>query len=592
MPDAGRRGASSRKRTETGLTPTLIGILFFLVEIVVMPGGYSPFRQPKMSLALGGLAVIVGLRIAADLWSNRLSLPAGRTTLFLIVLPFLQALSALWAQCPRAALGQALSTFVWVGSALLIALIDASGRRAILRWTIAGAGVSGLVLIGQWGGIELLAVRGVARGDRLGLTGLAGNPSDLAMACLLLLPLLLPGVLLEGRKPRAWVVPVGLAIPALLTQTLTGLAAAGLLVVGGLFLARSRRMWTLALTSGILIGLVVGFGPARSRINRELSQIRQGNWFNLLSARGDGWTAALTMIEHSPARGVGAGNFSREFFPARSAWLAGHNTVGRRGETATHFSWTHNDPLQLIAELGLIGAVWILAFLTGLLRSGRGVPLLVFAIAAWAPFLLLHYPTHLAVGLIPAVLFLAYRLAEAPRQRVLPTAPIVRRLLAVLLAMSSLFIVIRQAENLGLDRWRGRIESLLGTAEHAPAAQRRQLLRIVETEASIRVGKHPEAAPWLWRIIGRERLLLGNYPEAEAAFRRALAVEPHEEAEMGVGLALAGQGHTTEAIHFLARACRVNPTLLEFISDEPLRESVRQKIRLDNARHRPHRRTP
>ena len=591
MPNAGRRGASARTRAETGSIPTLIGILFFLVEIVVIPGGYSPFRQPKMALALGGLAVIVGLRMASGLWSNRLSLPTGRMTLILITLPFLQALSALWAQCPRAALEQALSTAVWVVSALYLASIGPIGRRTVLRWAAAGAVISGLVLVGQSAGFEMLAVQGVSRGDRLGLTGLAGNPSDLAMASLLLLPLLLPRFLLEGKKPRAWATPVALAIPALLTQTLTGLAAAGLLLGAGLILARSRKMWILTLVSGIVVALLVGLGPARSRIDREISLIQRGNWFNLLSARGDGWTAALLMIEQSPLTGVGAGNFSREFYPARSAWLTGRSTVGRRGETATHFEWTHNDALQLIAELGLVGAGWILAFLVTLLRSGRRDPTLVFTVAAWTPFLLLHYPTHLAVGLIPAALFLAHRLSGAPPSAILSTAPAARKSLAVLLVASSFFVVVRQAERLGLDLWRGRIESLLHAAERAPAAQRRRLLEVVETEASVRVRKHPEAAAWLWRIIGRERLLLGNYPEAEAAFRRALSIEPHEESEMGVGLALAGQGHRTEAIHFLARACRVNPALLNFIGDTELRDSVRRKIRYDNKRSRRLRRT-
>ena len=55
------------------------------------------------------------------------------------------------------------------------------------------------------------------------------------------------------------------------------------------------------------------------------------------------------------------------------------------------------------------------------------------------------------------------------------------------------------------------------------------------------------AAPWLWRIAGRAALARGDEAAAERFFRRALKLWPHEEAELGLGLALADQGRRGEA---------------------------------------------
>ncbi len=67
---------------------------------------------------------------------------------------------------------------------------------------------------------------------------------------------------------------------------------------------------------------------------------------------------------------------------------------------------------------------------------------------------------------------------------------------------------------------------------------------------------------------------------------------PHEEAEFGLGLSLAAQDHRFrqqgraldsrnrrgEAIVHLARVCRTNPALLEFIEEDDLRQAVREIV--------------
>ena len=579
--------AENTSQSKSARRVLVTGIIFFLVEVIVISGAYSPFRLPKMTLALGGLALVIGGWSAFRLWHGRLSLPVSPLVVALVALPALQILSAVWAQAPHLALQKALVSTIWIGTALWLSSFETEERHRILLWGVWGAVVSGVVLLGQLSNIDEIGVRGVASGDRLRLTGLAGNPSDLAMAGLLFLPLLLPGVLAKPRKWVRWLLPAFLVLTAVLTQALTGLAAIGLVGLGCIILMRSKKAWILALTLAGVTVLAISTGPLRSRIQAEWTQLQRGNWYNLLSAREDGWTAALTMIENSPILGVGAGQYSREFYPARTTWLNHNKSVGKRGELATHFEWAHNDPLQLTSELGLIGVFWMVFFVLSLARSGPlKDPVIVLASLAWTPFLLLHYPTHLAIGLIPAVLLLAERLHPAPRVPVLFGRPAVRRAVAVIVGAVAVSVCVSQIIDLRLDRWRGQTEALLSLAENAPLPMRRQIIQKIETEAGSRILHSKNSAPWLWRIIGRGRLLTGVPEEAEAAFRRSAALEPHEEAEMGLGLSLAGQGRTTEAVYHLTRACRVNPALISFIAQDSLRESVRTNLHRTNTRTR------
>lgn len=577
-----RRNTTARNTHQPGSSRRVLmtGMIFFFVEVIFISGAYSPFRLPKMALALGAMALVVGSWSAVRLWRGRLELPSGPLVPALLALPALQAISAIWAQTPELALRQALFSAVWVAIAMWLGTFEAEDRHRILVWGVWGAVMSGVVLLAQLSDIAAATPQGIDSGDRLGLIGLAGNPSDLAMAALLFLPLLLPGVLAQPKRWTRWLLPAFLVVTAVLTQALTGLAAIGLVSLGFVALMRSKKAWGVILVLMAVAVMVISLGPLRSRIQSEWTQLQQGNWYNLLSAREDGWTAALTMIENSPILGVGAGQYSREFYPARMTWLDQHGSVGKRGELATHFEWAHNDPLQLTSELGLLGVLWMVFFVLALARSGRlADPVIVLAALVWTPFLLLHYPTHLAIGLIPAALLLAQRLHSAPLIPVLVSRPTLRRATAVVVGAIAVVVSFGQIIDLNLDRWRGDTEARLTMAESLPPANRGQIVRQVETEAAAKIIRNERSAPWLWRIIGRARLLAGAYGEAEGAFRRSSALEPHEEAEMGLGLALAGQGRTTEAVHHLARACRVNPVLLGFISQEDLRESVSARIR-------------
>ena len=93
-------------------------------------------------------------------------------------------------------------------------------------------------------------------------------------------------------------------------------------------------------------------------------------------------------------------------------------------------------------------------------------------------------------------------------------------------------------------------------------------------------------------MVGQARVARGDDMGAETAFRTAMSLWPHEEAEFGLGLALADQDRRLaaqgrvldsrnrrgEAIVHLSRVCRTNPALLELINDEALRRSVAEIV--------------
>ncbi len=555
-------------------------VLLFAVEVVVLPGAASPFRLPKMALALAGLAAIGALAAAAS--RGALNLRRGPLTAVVAALPLLAAVSALWADSPRVALLAAAGSAVWAAATIALASLEAADLEKLARAAGWGAAASAGFMVFQFLGTPLFPVEPAATASRLQLTGLTGNPADLAMALLLPLPVMIAALLGADGGRRRWLLPAVLVAAALATRTLTAVVAVGLLAAVVLLSTRSRRLRRIVAAALVLAAVVVPFTQLGTRVARASRRIASGDWYRLLSARADGWSAGIEMIAEHPGLGVGAGHFDRAYFPARVAWLDRHGGVGRRGELATHFEHAHCEPLQVVAELGLPGAVWLLALAAAvgwhLLRRQSSPVWLLLAVAL--PFALLHYPLRLAVGLAPLALAAAALLRDEPSWSL--RAP--RRLLTALGTAVATAVVIWQLGRITGDRWRGAAEQRLVAAERMAAAARVPVLLDLEREAEARAAGVSPSSGDLWRVVGRARLLRGDPAAAAAAFRTAHTLWPHEEAEFGLGLALAAQGRRTEAVARLGRVCRTNPNLLGLINDPSLRTAVEDLVAAARAR--------
>jgi O-antigen ligase len=563
-----------------------------LVQIAVVPGASSPFRAPKAVLALTFILVVVGISIAGQFSRGRIGLRWSPIATVLVSLPLLQLASVLWSSSPRLALTAALTSSVWIIGALWIATTTSDERRRLIHAAAIGAAVSGIVLMLQATGRAVVPLGGPGPGGRLSLTGLTGNPADLAMASVLLLPLLLAAPGTSTRPWIRWSLAALLTLATVVSQTLTGFVALGLVWLTWLVRHRSRRLWIAAVALAVVF---VGIGMATGLDNRISSQIRRlqsGDWYFLLSARGDGWTAASEMIRGRPVTGVGASNFTHAYYPSRVEWVERTGTIGHRAELATHFDLAHCDPLQMSAELGFPGLVWMIAFAIVVARHRpRGDPLPLLAAAAFAPFALLHFPTHLAVGLVPLVLVLAHLLADADETAIEPQGWFKR--LGWLLAVGLMVVgVYWQFQTMMLNLWRGGLSHALTTAQSLDESQRAQRAAMVEAQIVPRLGALEGAQPWLWRMVGQARMARGEHIGAETAFRTAMSLWPHEEAEFGLGLALAAQGRQLEstgqsldtrnrrgeAIMHLVRVCRTNPALVRLIDDWDLRKAVAEIV--------------
>jgi len=551
-----------------------LGLVLLLVEIFVLPASASPFRIPKMALALTGLALTLLLPAALSLWSGTLPRIRSRLVWSILALPVLQLLSVTWAIDRRTAIATAAATAIWCAAILLLALMDRAALGRLALWSAAGAAISAAVGVLQLLHVPILVVEGVS--GRKAITGLTGNPADLAMAALLLLPVLLFTSKGSSERSRNSVLFLGafLLASAVATQTLTALVAGPLLVLVWLFHQPSRRRAGAAAVVVVIVLAGAVVGGLTHRMETTVRELRRGNWYQLLSARADGWTAAVEMIRQAPITGVGAGCFGGRFYPARLAWLEARGEHGARGEISTHFQWTHCDPLQLLAELGIPGLVWLAIFVVLLVPRVRGDPVALASLAVSVPFLLLHYPTHLAVGLVPLTLSLAHLLAGEPQQRT-AGAPW-QRPLAVVTLLAVLGTGWWQVGVVRAELWRGSLERVVRQAMALPGPGRERALRAIVRSIEGRLENHPGEFPWLATSLGNTLLAANDPAGAAKVFRRALARSPTATAELGLGLALAAQGRTNEALEHLARAGRVNPTLLENVGDPALRDAARR----------------
>lgn len=575
----------------------LLAVGFLLVEIAVLPGAASPFRAPKSVLALIVILIVVGLSVVGQLRRGRLDLRWSPVATLLVALPLLQAVSISWSGSTGLALDAALESAIWVAAALWIATTSPSERLRLIDGAAIGAAFSGIVLMAQATGQAVLPLGPTGPSGRLGLTGLTGNPADLAMAAVLLLPLVLGAPGSSDRPRYRWALAVLLSGAAIISQTLTAILALFLVWGTWLVLQRSRRLWIGAvITTVVLIaaGLATGLD---TRIKHQVKRIERGDWYFLLSARSDGWTAAREMVRTHPLAGAGASNFTHAYYPSRISWLDRSDSIGKRAELATHFRFAHCDPLQMVAELGVLGLLWILAFaVIAFVHRPRGDPLPLLFGAAFIPFLLLHFPTHLAVGLVPVILAAGHVLSGG-REVVLKPGPWIRKA-----AVAGILLVVAvgcywQLHRLMLNLWRGGLTHALTTAQALDHDRRAQQAAAVEAQILPRIPALSQARPWLWRMVGQARVARGDDMGAETAFRNAMTLWPHEEAEFGLGLALADQDRRLEsqgrmldsrnrrgeAIVHLARVCRTNPALLELIADEALRKSIAEIIGVDES---------
>jgi O-antigen ligase len=337
------------------LVPVAVGVF--------AAGGYGPGAR----VAFGVSALVAGA------FAVRRDLVRQPLVLVLLALAALGALSALWT------LGPVDRTLRWAlvcaGYAGVVVAAAALARRPRGVELIAAA-VAVLAVVAGLAGLVAVVAHAPPYAERIGGVWRPGGPFEYPPALALLevsaLPALLAAIGARSRRLTALGV-AGLAVAgAVLVLSASRVALAMAVVVIGLAVLGGRRLLPV-LALAVLIGSLA-FGTSFGR-------------GGFLHGRAATWEAALDTFADRPLAGAGA-----DAFLAGSARHQGGQTI----------LFAHNLPLELAAELGILGAALAIALYAAggraiwRARATRAGRLLGPGAAAFLVASLLDWPWHLA----------------------------------------------------------------------------------------------------------------------------------------------------------------------------------------------------
>jgi len=306
----------------------------------------------------------------------------------------------------------------------------------------------------------------------------------------------------------------------------------------------------------VLLGATVALGDATDEVSEQYDnfvdlQLNERTDTRFLSGGGnryDYWRVAWLEFEDEPLRGQGAGNYDRLYFAER--------------RTSEDIRQPHSLPLQVLAELGLVGALALLAVigavLAGLWSQARAardsVAARLVAVAAGGAFL--AWLTHTSVDWLhnlPGVTGIALCAAAAlvapwsrgPRSPRVTGARIVAVVAVCLAVVAAAYSVGRLAvadqyridardhlRSDPLEALRLANQSLAFNDDSLPALY-------VKSAAYARLGRYRPARAALlqatrlepndhlpWALLGDLAVRRGDFATARRAYRRASELNP------------------------------------------------------------------
>lgn len=410
-----RRKWFDQLRLET-VAAAILGAGIVVIPTFYVGGGIDAFRLPKEALFVAE-AIALALAGAFALTSPAVGWRAGAAALRRrewLVLAAIIGWSVLTTLTSMNRAVSAASVVTVLASIVIYVATRIVGRRLPL-WTLlvvfAGAVTNAVVVTLQeheiWNPFRFPPeVTGHSQS-----VGLLGNPNDvgtlLATAAIVAL---VCAVVVRGiwRVPYAIVAAV-LFIGLAESRTRTALIA----VAAGAVVAAVQRPWKQALA--VVITLVLGIGialrpgtPMRAYFVQLVAAAQARNYPVLLSERAVPFLSAVEMIRAHPVTGVGPGCFANQFMPTRITLDRRYPHEWTRG-WPMNFGETHNDHLQIAAEIGLPGyalsaaALLLLAIPARRRGAVADAPRSIVAHAARAPLAagffvlcLAQFPLHLA----------------------------------------------------------------------------------------------------------------------------------------------------------------------------------------------------
>lgn len=402
-------------------------------EVLILLGGGLMVLVVGIGRALGGLPALGGGTGSRARWLMAgLTLWVGVTSVF--------AFNARMAWIYAATF----ITYMLVGQSVLDWLEEGRERRRLLIASLGGLaliqtliGATQLLRLpyrawaehvpgGSWLHSFLISLTaGAETGTAIGTMG---NPNYLAECLVLLWPVLFGAALVIKSR---WLKVTMFGILVLIAGVLLGTsarAAAGGLILSGLVavwlvwgaetIAYLRQGWASArgrLAFGCAaVAMVVVFAVAGGPIVSKFQRL--GTSDESIGSRLVNWQVAVAMIGDRPIQGAGIGNYKA----LNTAKLAETHSEGiPLAATKTRFAQAHNEPLQALVELGLVGGLLLLGALVFWVREtisneSLSKPLqfgLVWGVGALLASGLFGFPLHIPVTALALMTVLALGLA-------------------------------------------------------------------------------------------------------------------------------------------------------------------------------------
>jgi O-antigen ligase len=448
-----------------------------------------PWRQEVVLALLLSVTLALLARRAhkSGAWLSRLLQTELRTLLPLTFFCLWSAASVLWAASTFSALHH---TFVWGAYLLFFTLLGRAARRPrLLRASIQTLAfviciISIACIVEFWGSSALL-IRSS--------TGL-GEPLAVALPIFTVLALRLrrtrAALFCGATAVLAWLV----VLQSLERAPALGVAGALLLLVAASLL---KRQWRPRSLSRVLI-LLLFFGAATAlqTLPSPATEARPSFVTRLqnttlaedpnTSVRLLCWAVGLEMWRERPLMGVGAGNYDTAYPEARSRFAADNpnsKLIALAEEMVVER--THNEYIQILAELGTVGFTFFLLFVVALILAawrvlrraqsplalGGVCSLVVFALSSGASSVSFRWLGSGLIFFFAAVLvshFSVNRTEGETQPRYLKLTPAFARAVTVsALAFSLLMLVGRgaQATNVVLQGMAGSASSEEGVEQ-------------------------------------------------------------------------------------------------------------------------------
>ena len=336
VPSSARRATAAPERDRLAFN----GLIAFMLLLLVRPQDQFPFLTPLHLAELTGgfafLALIIG-RLARGAVATR----TPRELIVVLAFAAVMVGTVPFSFWPGGSMAVFTEQFAKIVAVFVVMVNTLTTRKRIEQFVTVV--VFGATYVGMRAAIDYVRGANLVEGGRVAgaVGGLFGNPNDMALNMVAFLPFGI-GFALDRSRPRARLLGL-MSIPAMTVAIVVSQSRGGtigLLVMLGVLLMYLRRTKPTMVAAIVVAGLAAlpllpGSFTQRMTSIFVADQDPTGSREARKTLLREGWHVFL---EH-PLLGIGAGQFTNYNPESRQeAWRQ-----------------THNAPLQVASELGILG---------------------------------------------------------------------------------------------------------------------------------------------------------------------------------------------------------------------------------------------